>query len=151
MSIKLRVSIPDQTVAVVQDGQTVWCAPVSTSVYGTGSEQGSFRTPVGRFVVAERIGEGAPVGARFVGRVFTGYVWQPGEGVDEDWILTRILWLDGLDPENSNTKSRYIYFHGTNHEDRIGIPTSHGCIRLRNADMVTLFDWTPLGAEVWIG
>jgi lipoprotein-anchoring transpeptidase ErfK/SrfK len=68
----------------------------------------------------------------------------------EDWITSRILWLDGLDADNRNTKGRYIYIHGTKHEDRIGVPDSHGCIRMRNADVIELFDLVQEGTPVRI-
>lgn len=149
-AVELQVSIERQTVEVKRGGEIEWSAPVSTSAYGTGFMPGSYRTPTGRFCIAEKIGDGLPLGARLVGRVWTGEVWTPGEMVAGDWILTRILWLDGLEEKNRNTKARFIYFHGTNQEDKIGTPSSHGCIRLRNADMVELFDRTPLGSLVTI-
>ncbi|MFQ3670385.1 MAG: L,D-transpeptidase [Verrucomicrobiia bacterium] len=150
MALELEVSVERQ-VAELRDGASVvWSAPVSTSRVGTGCESGSWRTPTGRFTVAEKIGDGAPLGARFVGRVWTGEVWQPGHQVEEDWVLTRILWLDGLEASNANTKERYIYIHGTNHEEEIGVPSSHGCIRLRNREMLELYERVPLGMVVRI-
>ncbi|MDX2226540.1 MAG: L,D-transpeptidase [Verrucomicrobiae bacterium] len=127
--------------------------PVSTSQFGLGCVEGSHCTPTGRLEVAERIGEGHETGAVFKGRVWTGEIWTPDraeESAGADLILTRILWLRGLDPENANTLGRYIYFHGTNHEDKIGTPASHGCIRLRNEDMLCLFEMVAVGTAVEI-
>lgn len=146
----LRVSIARQTVEARDHGRMIWSAPVSTSRYGTGSEEGSFKTPLGHLVIAEKIGAGAPLGTIFKARIPTGQIWTPEHPTEDDLILTRILWLDGTEPDNANTKARFIYFHGTNHEDRIGTPASHGCIRLRNADIIELFDLAPVGTPVEI-
>ena len=144
----MRVDMEAQTVSLIEDGEMRKCWPVSTSRFGAGFEPGSFRTPTGRFAVAEKIGDGSPAWSEFKGRRPTGRIAEPGG--DEDGVLTRILWLEGLDEENANTRERYIYFHGTNREDLIGTPASHGCVRLRNADMVELFDLVPNGALVEI-
>ena len=122
--------------------------PVSTSLFGMGHQEGSFRTPTGRFRIAERIGEGSPPWMIFKGRVPTGVLAQPGG--DDDHVLTRILWLEGIDPENVNTRERYIYIHGTNQEELIGTPASHGCIRLRNRAMLELFELAETGMLVEI-
>lgn len=106
-------------------------------------------TPTGRFRISEKIGSGEVPGTIFVARRPVG-IWQPGTTNDDDLILTRILRLDGLDPENANTMDRYIYFHGTNQEDRIGQPASHGCIRLRNDDILELFELVEVDDEVII-
>ena len=145
----LEVSIDDQRLDVLQAGRLLTSYPVSTALKGVGFVEGSFRTPVGRFVVREKIGEGAPAGTVFRSRVPAG-IWRPGEITDEDLVLTRIIRLDGMDPENANTMQRCIYIHGTNREELIGSPASHGCIRLRNADMIELFAQVPVGAEVLI-
>ncbi len=122
---------------------------ISTSEKGMGFGQGSLRTPTGRFVISEKIGDGEPLYTRFDARVPVG-MWNPGEDTDADFILTRILRLDGLDPENANTLARYVYIHGTNREDLVGQPASHGCIRLRNREMLELFDLVEAGAHVEI-
>ena len=124
--------------------------PVSTSQFGLGSEEGSFRTPKGRFTICEKIGANAPLGAIFRSRVPTGQVWHESCS-DEDAILTRILWLEGCDAHNANTRARYIYIHGTPDEHLIGTPASHGCIRMRNADIAELLERVAVGAEVLIG
>ena len=116
-----------------------------------GTTPGSFKTPLGRFAIAEMVGQGAPLGAVFKGRVPTGAL-GPMESPDdlEDLVQTRILWLAGLDPHNANTRERYIYIHGTNHEEQIGEPRSHGCVRMRNADVSELFALVDIGTEVTI-
>ncbi len=147
----LRVDVEAQRVDLLEGETVLWSAPVSTSALGLGEEEGSNKTPRGRFRIAEKIGAGEPLGARFVCRKPTGEVWTPEMPPQEvDWVLTRILWLEGLDPANANTQARYIYFHGTNREDRIGTPASHGCIRLRNGDAIDLFDRVEVGTEVEI-
>jgi L,D-transpeptidase YbiS len=122
--------------------------PISTSRYGLGSEPGSFRTPIGQFEVAEKIGDGAQLGAIFKARVPTGRIGDPAS--PDDLIQTRILWLHGLDPNNRNTMDRYIYIHGTNHEDKLGTPVSHGCVRMANAGIAELFDFVSQGTPVEI-
>ena len=121
-----------------------WYGPwlVSTATAGTGNEPGSHRTPTGLHRVCERIGEGASPGTEFRSRIPTGRVIQPGadSGAD-DLILTRILWLDGLRPGvNEHSRDRFIYLHGTNREDLLGTPASHGCVRMANTDILNLFD-----------
>lgn len=143
----IQVSISEQSVTVTENDTIVFRAPVSTAANGPGFEEGSYRTPTGEFQIRERIGEGAPLFTSFKGRV-PRKVWHGEES--DDAILTRILWLEGLEPLNANTYCRYIYFHGTHAEDQIGKPASHGCIRLRNDDMMKLFKITPIGTRVII-
>jgi L,D-transpeptidase YbiS len=145
---KIVVSVAAQEALVYRGSRMCARFPVSTSRFGMGTEEGSLRTPPGRFRIAEKIGEGAPGWAVFRGRIPTGEI--ASSGGNEDLVLTRIFWLEGLDPENANTRERYIYFHGTNQEGEIGRPASHGCVRLRNADMIELFNLVPEGAEVEI-
>ena len=147
MQPRIEVRVPDQTLRLLE-GDTLRAAwPVSTAAAGVGFEPGSLRTPTGRFRIGEKIGGGAPPGTVFRSRVPVGFHVCP---TPDDLILTRILWLDGLDPENANTRDRYIYIHGTNHEQLVGTPASHGCIRMRNADIVELFDRVEVGTEVRI-
>lgn len=142
----LIVDVPRQTLRLLEEEQILSTWKVSTSKFGIGTEEGSFRTPTGRFLIVEKIGGGLPPWSVFRSRIPTGKTATPGG--DEDLILTRILWLGGLDPENGNTRGRHIYFHGTNREDLIGTPASHGCIRLANADMIELFDLVTEGTPV---
>jgi lipoprotein-anchoring transpeptidase ErfK/SrfK len=131
------VSIRDQLLILKDDETEVRTYPVSTSRFGIGTEQGSFKTPIGRFRVAEKIGGEMPAGTIFRSRV----ALKPGDRLPstEDLVMSRILWLDGLDEHNANTRDRFIYIHGTKHEGKIGTPDSHGCIRMRNADVIELF------------
>lgn len=138
-----------QILEMFSSGRMIKSWPVSTSRFGVGFEPGSFKTPTGWFVIIEKIGAGAPLWAEFKSRQPTGRISHPGG--DEDGILTRILWLSGLEEENANTRERYIYFHGTNREDLIGTPASHGCIRMKNEDIADFFDRVPTGTKVFIG
>jgi lipoprotein-anchoring transpeptidase ErfK/SrfK len=154
---KIRVEVSAQRLDLLeaatgsQEFHVLVSFPVSTSGFGLGSEPGSFKTPVGRFAVAEMIGHGAPEGSVFKGRVPTGEVGSNQSPDDpNDLVQTRILWLQGLEPHNANTRQRYIYIHGTNHEERIGQPCSHGCVRMRNADVRRLFELVQPGVEVVI-
>lgn len=148
--MQLFVSIARQQIDLLDDtGGRVRTYPVSTSCYGLGSVPDSNFTPVGRFRIVQKIGHGAPERTIFRSRAVVG-TWDGGVA-PEDYVLTRILWLDGMDEANVNTFSRYIYIHGTNQEERIGQPASHGCIRLTNADVVDLFERVDLATEVIIG
>ena len=135
---KIDVSIRDQRLTLTRDGEEVRSYPISSSRFGIGTEEGSMKTPLGNFRIVEKIGDGAAPGTIFKSRVPLG----PDDPLPdtEDFVTTRILWLDGLDEDNTNTRDRFIYIHGTKHEDKMGIPDSHGCIRMRNADVVELFN-----------
>ena len=138
-----------QTLDLYTNGTLSRTFDISTGEKGMGFAEGSFRTPTGHFVIAEKIGEGAPLYTKFKARVPVG-VWDESARTDDDFILTRILTLDGCDPDNKNTLDRYIYIHGTNREDLIGLPSSHGCIRMANQDIIELFAVVDAGAEVII-
>jgi lipoprotein-anchoring transpeptidase ErfK/SrfK len=145
----IRVHVPSQTLDLLDDaGETVRCYAISTSRFGLGTEANSFKTPTGRFRVGEKIGDGAAPGAIFVGRVPTGQIGE--EDNDHDHVQTRILWLEGLDPDNMNTRDRYIYIHGTNAESKLGTPASMGCVRMNNQDVIDLYDQVPAGTTVEI-
>ncbi len=148
-NLTLHVSVVAQTLEVrTAAGEVLRSYPVSTSRFGLGTEPGSQRTPLGVFRIGEKLGDGEPVGAIFKSRQPTG---QNGLGsTDADLVLTRILWLEGLDEHNTNTRERYIYIHGTNHEALLGQPASHGCVRMSNADVAELYDLVPAGASVRI-
>jgi lipoprotein-anchoring transpeptidase ErfK/SrfK len=147
--IRAIVSVPDQKIAVVENGFTIARFPVSTSRYGVGDGFNSFATPLGTMEVAGKIGEGAPMGAVFRHRRMTGEVLPPNS-TGRDPIVTRILWLRGLESCNANAFSRNIYIHGTPVEHLIGRPASYGCIRMRSKDIVTLFNMMPVGAMVQV-
>jgi lipoprotein-anchoring transpeptidase ErfK/SrfK len=147
--VSLIVSIPDQRLAVLQDGVRVAEYPVSTSKYGLGDRPCSYATPLGLLTVAAKVGAGAPEGAVFKGQRMTGEVLSPN-APGRDPIVTRILHLRGLDACNARAFEREIYIHGTPEESKIGRPASYGCIRMRSRDVVHLFDETPLGAKIEI-
>lgn len=142
------VDIEHQTLELRNDDQLIAVYQVSSSRFGLGNEEGSFRTPIGRFRICEKFGDGAPPWMIFQGRIAIGVKARPGG--DQDLVLSRILWLEGLEEKNRNTRERYIYIHGTNQEGLIGIPASHGCIRLRNYEMIELYNRVETGTEVWI-
>jgi L,D-transpeptidase YbiS len=144
----IHISVSRQTLTLRGGGGSEIEYPVSTSRYGLGTEPGSFKTPPGKFEIAEKIGDGALPRAVFKSRVPTGDLGDAAN--PDDLVLTRILWLHGLDPANANSHSRYIYIHGTNHEEAIGTPASHGCVRMRSADVIDLFDRVHTGAPVFI-
>ena len=146
--MQLRIDATRQILEVLRDGEVCKSYPVSTSKFGLGFEHGSNKTPLGRFVVSEKIGAGATVGAVFKSRAPTGEI--ASQGGQEDLVLTRILWLAGLDEANANTKDRYIYIHGTNQESLLGTPASHGCVRMSNADVAECFEEIPEGTLVEI-
>lgn len=146
---RLIITLDDQTLDVFEGDQCLRRFTISSATKGMGCVLDTYRTPTGRFRIVGKIGVGEPVGTIFKMRVPSG-VWQPGDAEQGDLILTRILLLDGLDPENANSLERHIYIHGTNHEDKLGQPVSHGCIRLGNAEMVELFEMVEDGDEVII-
>jgi hypothetical protein len=141
------VSVPDQKIAVLENGYPIARFPVSTSRYGIGDGFNSFATPLGYMEVAGKIGDGAPVGAVFRHRQMTGEILRPNSS-GRDPIVTRILWLRGLETQNANAFSRNIYIHGTPAEHLIGRPASFGCIRMRSRDVVQLFNMMPVGSLV---
>jgi len=130
--------------------------PVSTSMYGVGNENGSYKTPLGKHGIAEKIGTGCAMTEVFVGRQPIGQfdvLQAGGHALPEDVIMCRILRLKGLEPglnqgEAIDSYLRYIYIHGTSEENKIGQPASHGCVRLRNKDMIELFDRVDEGCQV---
>ena len=146
--LKIQISVHAQRLTLRSGRKKVTAYPVSTSRFGLGSKEGSFKTPTGKFRVAEKIGEGMPCGTVFKSR----RPIKPTRKMlrDDDLVMTRILWLDGLESRNANTHGRYVYIHGTNHEDEIGTPASHGCVRMRNADVIELFERVEEGTPVEI-
>jgi L,D-transpeptidase YbiS len=142
----IHISVPEQRLHLKQGTETVRSYPVSTSKFGIGSEEGSMKTPIGRFRVAEKIGAGMPSDTVFKSRL--PVTLSAEDAAREDLVMSRILWLDGVENHNSNTRDRFIYIHGTNHEDEIGAPASHGCIRMKNTDLIELFELVPEGADV---
>jgi len=145
---KIDVSIRKQQLTLKLGKETFGPYPISTSRVGLGTETGSMKTPTGRFRIAEKIGDGMPIGTVFKSRRRVKATKKLMR--DDDLIMTRILWLDGLDPENANTHGRFIYIHGTNHEESLGKPTSHGCIRMRNSDLIELYEMVDVDTPVAI-
>lgn len=151
----LQVDSQRQCADLYQGKTLVKTYKVSTSAKGLGCVEGSNCTPTGKLRVSEKIGSGEPVGTVFRSRIPSGALWEsipenPLFFSNEDLILTRVLWLEGCAPTNSNTKERYIYLHGTNQEKLLGTPVSHGCIRFSNQDILELFDLLQVGSEVEI-
>jgi len=149
MMKRIVISVSVQRMLVFEGEGLLASYAVSTAAKGMGCEMGSLRTPTGRFRISEKIGDAEAVGTIFKARVACG-LWREGDASDDDLVLTRILRLNGMDPWNLNTMDRYIYIHGTNHESTVGQPVSHGCIRMRNKDMVDLYDMVDCGDRVEI-
>ena len=143
------ISVRDQKLMLVQNGAAVATYPVSTSRFGLGDTWGSWATPTGYFQVAQKIGDYAPIGAVFHNRRLTGEVLAPN-APGRDPIVTRIIWLRGLEASNSHAFRRCIYIHGTPQEKFIGRPASYGCVRMRSNDVAALYNQLPLGAFVQI-
>ena len=143
------ISIPEQKLTVLRDGCFWKKYPVSTSKYGIGDAYGSYKTPVGQLRVCEKIGEELAAGSVIKQRHATGEV-LPANSPGRDPIVTRILWLDGLEDLNRNARSRGIYIHGTTEEGRIGKPVSYGCIRMRSKDVLEVFEEVTIDTPVAI-
>ena len=126
---------------------------ISTAINGTGEIEGSYCTPTGKFKIAEKIGSNLELGSVLVEREPTGEIYNADlakKNPDRDWILTRILWLDGIELHNQNTKNRFIYIHGSPDETQMGMPGSKGCIRMHNYDVIELFESIQSGENVII-
>ncbi|GHT97805.1 L,D-transpeptidase [Betaproteobacteria bacterium] len=155
----IRVSLSTQTLILLDDeGKALRRYPVSTATEGAGEAEGSHQTPRGRHIIRAKIGAGSPLYTVFSGRRPTGERWSPeleATHMERDWILTRILWLSGCEPGKNrlgsvDTMRRYIYIHGCSETAPLGEPHSHGCIRMKNRDIVELFDLTPIYTAVEI-
>jgi hypothetical protein len=157
-SFYLDVSLSEQCCTLIRDGKKIWTSPVSTALNGAGEQEGSGCTPRGWHQIRAKIGEGLPLNSVLVGRRPTGEIYHPSLAQsfpDRDWILTRILWLSGLEVGKNrlgkvDTMRRYIYIHGCPESEPMGEPLSHGCIRMHNPALVTLFDSVSVGLAVWI-
>ncbi len=149
------VSVEEQMFRLVRSGEVLWEVPCATAAKGTGNVAGSYQTPLGWHAIKRKTGADAPWGQVFRGGRPTGEIWKPGQSTKEDLVLTRVLFLDGLEPGknkggNVDSYARYIYVHGTNDEERIGTPSSHGCIRLRNDDVIVAYDRIAEGTRLLI-
>ena len=157
--MRLHISVGRQLMTVLDDEDRVLREyPVSTAKAGVGEVSGSYQTPRGSHVVRAKIGAGQPENTVFVRRRPTGEIWTPelaAQFPGRDWILTRILWLSGCEPGRNrlgcvDTMRRYVYIHGSPDAAEMGVPGSHGCVRMRNADIVELFDQVPCYTAVEI-
>lgn len=156
--LELVVDIATQQLHCMQGGRVIKSYAISTAAKGVGEIKGSEQTPRGKHIIRAKIGGNHPANAVFVGRRFTGEIYSSTlaeQYPDRDWILSRILWLSGLEVgknrlHNCDTMQRYIYIHGTPDENINGLPASHGCIRMRNADIIELFDSVPVKTAVLI-
>jgi len=155
-TLRITVGFRKQRLRLLDGDEILMDVPVSTAGNGPGECLGSECTPRGRHIVRAKIGDGAPIGSIFVGRRATGERFHPrlrAQYPDRDWILTRILWLSGLEPGrnrlgNVDTMRRFIYIHGCPDDVALGTPGSHGCIRMCNTEVVELFARVPVGTAV---
>ncbi|HEY5777937.1 MAG TPA: L,D-transpeptidase [Terrimicrobiaceae bacterium] len=145
----LLVSTADQRMLLLRDNIKIAEFPVSTSKFGVGDALNSNATPTGALRVRKKIGTNAPSGAVFKSRRLTGEV-LPADAPGRDPIVTRILWLEGLEPQNRNAYGRFIYIHGTPEERNIGLASSYGCVRMRSTDVIAVYDTVGVGARVLI-
>ena len=146
---RIVVSVPEQRLVVLDEGQPKATYAVSTSKFALSDAPGSRGTPLGELEIAKKIGDGAPSGTVFKSRRRTGEILPP-DAPGRDPIVTRIMWLKGLQPQNANAYGRYIYIHGTPEERNIGVPASYGCIRMRSHDVIQLYNTVGWGARVSI-
>ncbi|WP_350559398.1 L,D-transpeptidase [Psychrobacter sp. CAL346-MNA-CIBAN-0220] len=159
---QLLINIAEQTLILYRQHNEVGRYAISTATNGSGSQQDSGCTPLGEHTIAQKIGDSEPINTVFIGRVPTGEIYSAhlnAEHPDRDWILSRIIWLagleDGINKSSNNqgscdTYQRYIYIHGTPDSEPMGIPRSHGCVRMRNHDIIELFAQVNVGTPVTI-
>ena len=154
----LKIAVPTQTLSLCDDDIILKTYTISSAKNGVGEDYGSEKTPRGWHIIRAKIGEGSPPNAVFRGRRFTGEIYTPALKIqypERDWILTRILWLSGLELGKNrlgknDTMRRYVYIHGTPDETKLGYPGSKGCIRMNNHDLIELFNSIPAGTRVLI-
>ena len=155
--MRIRVSVASQTLTLFDDAENVLSVyAISTGARGVGEQAGSYCTPRGKHLIRAKIGAGLPENTVFVARRPTGELYTHALGnafPERDWILTRILWLSGCEPQfnrlgNVDTMRRYVYLHGSPDSVEMGTPGSHGCVRMRNADIIELFDQVPVYTAV---
>lgn len=154
--VRVEIHIREQRLLLFRAGAVLNSYPVSTALAGSGQREGSGCTPLGHHHIRLKIGAACPPASVFVARRATGEIWSPALAVDHpqrDWILSRILWLSGDEPGfnrggECDTLRRFIYIHGTPDTEPMGVPRSHGCIRMRNSDVLSLFDLVENGSRV---
>jgi len=155
---RIEVSIGDQQLRYYRDNHLLFEVAVATAKNGPGEQSGSECTPRGKHYIRAKIGEGCPLNTVFIARRPTGEIFEIAmkqQAPERDWILTRILWLCGCEVGKNrlgtvDTMRRYIYIHGCPDDDPMGIPSSHGCIKMRNSEMLTLFELVSTGTPVTI-
>jgi len=158
LDLLIAVNISSQELFLLNRGNIEQVYSISTSTYGTGSKENSFKTPLGKHKISEKIGQGLPRGAILKARKWTGAIANIiNNPIDTEFdvVTSRILWLEGLEEGKNfgpgvDSKSRYIYIHGTAEEGLIGKPASDGCVRMYNNDVISLFDKVSINTEVWI-
>ena len=158
LDLLIAVNISSQELFLLNRGNIEQVYSISTSTYGTGSKENSFKTPLGKHKISEKIGQGLPRGAILKARKWTGAIANIiNNPIDTEFdvVTSRILWLEGLEEGKNfgpgvDSKSRYIYIHGTAEEGLIGKPASDGCVRMYNNDVISLFDKVSIDTEVWI-
>ena len=154
----LHIDLASQRLSLMHGNRAELHFPVSTAANGAGEQDGSGCTPRGQHQVRARIGDGCPINTVFVGRRPTGEIYSPELAAtypDRDWVLTRILWLSGLEPGKNrlgqvDTMRRFIYIHGCPDGTPLGVIGSHGCVRMANTDLLALFELVPAGMRVQI-
>src|SRR5215831_7843559 len=149
LSADMIVSVPDQLLALVDHGKVIAQYSISTSKFGTGDSAASYRTPLGTLFVSAKIGDRLPPGAVIKNRMPTGEVVAV-DAPGRDPIVSRVIWLRGMEAQNQKARDRCIYIHGTPEERRIGKPASYGCIRMRSHDIIDLYDRVHIGTHVLI-
>jgi lipoprotein-anchoring transpeptidase ErfK/SrfK len=149
VSTEVIVSVPDQVLALVDRGRLIARYPISTSKFGIGDSAGSYRTPQGTLFVSAKFGDNLPPGAVIKNRIPTGEV-VTANAPGRDPIVSRVIWLRGMEEQNRGARDRCIYIHGTPEERRIGKPTSFGCIRMRSRDVIALYNSVHIGMHVSI-
>ena len=143
------ISVPDQQLALIDRGKLISKYAISTSKFGLGDGNGTYRTPLGTLFVSAKFGDHLPGGAVIKNRVPTGEIVN-ANAPGRDAIVSRVIWLRGMEQENSGARDRCIYIHGTPEERRIGTPASFGCIRMRSRDVIALYDLAHIGMHVTV-
>ena len=154
----LDIDLSSQKLTVYQEDQTLCSYLISTASKGSGQRKGSYQTPLGKHYIYQKVGKDCPLNTVFAGRQPTGEIYSEELAKahpHRDWILTRILWLAGKEPgknqgKDVDTLERYIYIHGTPETVKLGVPSSHGCVRMLSRDVIELFDLVFEGTEVMI-
>ena len=149
VATEIVVSVPDQQLAVIDRGKVISKYPISTSKFGLGDGSGSYRTPLGVLFVSAKFGDHLPAGAVIKNRVSTGEIVNPN-AAGRDAIVSRVIWLRGMEQQNRGARDRCIYIHGTPEERLLGRPASFGCIRMRSRDVIALYDLAHIGMHVTI-